>query len=298
MKKYISAYHSISGLNGLSLEKAKRHDTRLQLVEPAYADLIDVRLMRRMSKFLKMGVYTAMSCLKENDTPKVEGFISATGLGCIADTQLFLNNMIQREEYLLNPTSFIQSTHNTLAGTLGIMTGNNCYNNTWSQRGLSFTCAIEDAMLKKASGDAGSLVIAADEMPDSIQELLLQIPGCPVQIGWTEGAASFLIHHDTTTTGNIELTMETIPTKGNESMGTFDSSDNILLINTNESVGNELISGERIDFTKIMGRCFINDALALAWACDVLHDKANDHQIAWVLGGDDIHTTIFKLRLT
>jgi 3-oxoacyl-[acyl-carrier-protein] synthase II len=129
---YIKSFHSISSLKDNTVFTASEDNLRSHVViEPDYEELLDVRSMRRLSKVLKMGVYSSLRCLQSVNSDDVDGIITGTGLGCTADTLAFLENMISRDEHLLTPTAFIQSTHNTLSGTLGIMLKNHGYNMTW-----------------------------------------------------------------------------------------------------------------------------------------------------------------------
>lgn len=85
--------------------------------------------------------------------------------------------MSDRDEQLLTPTAFIQSTHNTLSGTLGIMLQNHSYNITWSNREFSFYDALEDAIIRvNKCTDDHILLTAADEMPRQVAEIIDSIP--------------------------------------------------------------------------------------------------------------------------
>ena len=67
-----------------------------------------------------------------------EAIITATSLGCLADTEKFLSSMVNNEPSMLNPTPFIQSTFNTIGGQLALITGNKGANITYVHRGFSF----------------------------------------------------------------------------------------------------------------------------------------------------------------
>ena len=70
-----------------------------------------------------------------------------TGLGCLEDTEKFLSSIYTNEEKLLNPTPFIQSTHNTVAGAIALAIKCHGYNATYTHRGFSFESALEDALI-------------------------------------------------------------------------------------------------------------------------------------------------------
>ena len=55
--------------------------------EPDYKQMItNANLRRRMSRMIKMGVACGLECLKDISPEKVDAIITATGLGCLADT--------------------------------------------------------------------------------------------------------------------------------------------------------------------------------------------------------------------
>ena len=83
--------------------------------EPDYKEMItNANLRRRMSRMIKMGVACGLECLKDIPSEKVDAIITATGLGCLADTEKFMNALMDNREQMLNPTAFIQSTFNTV----------------------------------------------------------------------------------------------------------------------------------------------------------------------------------------
>lgn len=132
-------------------------------VEPDYKEIItDATLRRRMSRFVKMGVACGLECLGQ--TSDIDAVITATGLGCLSDTEKFIESIVVNNERLLNPTPFIQSTFNTVGGQLALLKGIHSYNVTYVHRGLSFESALIDAALLVADGARNVLVGAIDEI--------------------------------------------------------------------------------------------------------------------------------------
>lgn len=130
----------------------------------AYKNYIDTNILRRMSKVLRMGVACAKECLK-NDQERFlqpDAIIVGTGLGCLYDTEKFLDTCLTIEG-MLPPTSFIQSTHNTIAGQISLSLGNHAYNMTHTQNSVSFEHALLDGMLCLEEGKNTVLIGAADE---------------------------------------------------------------------------------------------------------------------------------------
>ncbi|MDF2431159.1 MAG: hypothetical protein JWP44_790 [Mucilaginibacter sp.] len=147
--------------------------TRLQAIEPDYGSFIDPKLIRRMSHVIKMGVAAAKECLNGADIEIPGAIITGTALGCLEDTLTFLTRMIELKEELLPPTSFIQSTHNTVAAQIALMLKCHSYNNTFVHKGISFESALLDAtMLLKEKEADNILVGGTEEMTDTSYTVL------------------------------------------------------------------------------------------------------------------------------
>ena len=102
----------------------------------------EMNLRRRMSRVVKSGVAAGIESLLEfGDRAAVEAVVTATGLGCIADSEKFLDSLIANEERMLNPTPFIQSTFNTVGAQIALLRGLHCYNTTYANRWTSFETA-------------------------------------------------------------------------------------------------------------------------------------------------------------
>ena len=137
----------------------------LTCIEPAYKDFLDPMVSRRMSRIVKMGVCAALSCLRKSGVEMPDAVIAGTGLGCLEDTEKFLGSIYTLQEHLLNPTPFINSTHNTIAGAIALAIKCHGYNATYTHRGFSFESALFDAlMLASENPEASILAGAFDEI--------------------------------------------------------------------------------------------------------------------------------------
>lgn len=135
------------------------------MAEPPYKDYIAPRELRRMSKVLRNGLIAAKIALEESDLKNPDAILTGTGLGCATDTEKFLFAMDENKERLLTPTSFIQSTHNTLGGSIAIGLACHNYNMTYVNRGFSFESALLDAQLMIEGEEIqNALVGGFDEM--------------------------------------------------------------------------------------------------------------------------------------
>jgi 3-oxoacyl-[acyl-carrier-protein] synthase II len=139
----------------------------LKLIEPDYKNILDAKLLRRMSRIIRTGLATAMRCLKEAGLENVDAITTGTAYGCMEDSEKFLKTIVEQDEQMLSPTSFIQSTHNTVGAQIALTLKCNSYNNTFVHRGFSFEHALIDAMLLLHEGKAKTVLTgSADEMTE------------------------------------------------------------------------------------------------------------------------------------
>lgn len=167
----ISPQHSFGAKGRLEI---KTYGTnRLAAVEPSYASLIDPKLLRRMSRIIRMGVACAMDCLQQAGETGPGAIVTGTAYGCLEDTGIFLTSLVESGEQMPPPTAFIQSTHNTVGAQIALLLKCNSYNNTFVHRGFSFESALLDAMLMLKEGEASTaLAGSADELTDTSFALL------------------------------------------------------------------------------------------------------------------------------
>jgi len=101
-----------------------------------------------------------------------DAIITGSGLGCLDDTEKFLTSIHNNEERLLNPTPFIQSTHNTVAGAIALAIKCHAYNATYTQRGFSFESALEDALLQIDENQSRNILVGGfDEITETSYSL-------------------------------------------------------------------------------------------------------------------------------
>lgn len=134
----------------------------------------DASMRRRMSKVVKNSVACAVECMGNIENIKqLDAIITATGWGCLTDSERFLRNIIVDKEQLINPTPFIQSTFNTVGGQIALMAKNHCYNVTYVNRSHSFEDALLDTMMRFADGEATNILLGAfDEETHSQHEIM------------------------------------------------------------------------------------------------------------------------------
>ncbi len=161
------------GLPSAMIEYGSNH---LRCLEPNTKGFISPVAVRRMSQVIKRAIVSAKLCLAESGIEKPDAIISGTGLGCMEDTEKFLKAMIENEEKFLQPTSFIQSTHNTVSSQIAIALKCHGYNSTYVNRGFSFESSLIDGLMLLEDKQAENLMVGSyDEMTPSYFQLLSRI---------------------------------------------------------------------------------------------------------------------------
>lgn len=159
-----------------------------------YKEIIaDPALRRRMSRIVKMGVACGLKCIEGLAPESIDAIITATGFGCLADTEKFIESIVANSERLLNPTPFIQSTFNTIGGQIALLRGIHSYNVTYAHRGLSFESALIDAAMQVAEGKKNVLLGAIDEITASSADIQRRL-GMTREYELGEGANFFVLN--------------------------------------------------------------------------------------------------------
>ncbi len=134
---------------------------------------------RRMGRVLRMGVAAGMEALVALPSgEQVSAIVTATRLGCLADSEKFLRGVIDDDGGLLNPTPFIQSTFNTVGALIARLTRNHCYNMTYVHGERSFEAALTDAMIQiDQMGAEHVLVGLFDETTPTLERIKERMRG-------------------------------------------------------------------------------------------------------------------------
>ncbi len=139
--------------------------TVLKCLEPSYKEFLNPAMARRMARIIKMSMAAATTCLKDASIEQPDAIITGTALGCLEDTEKFLHAIIENDEQFLTPTSFIQSTHNTVGAQIALQLKCMNYNFTYVHKGFSFESAVCDALMTLAEGEGQHILVGGhDEM--------------------------------------------------------------------------------------------------------------------------------------
>lgn len=169
---YINGIHSIAPQacfeNGF-FDKELDHSPKsnLKIIPPKYTDYIAGKKLRRMTKLIRLGLVGTQKVMEDAKVKEIDSIIIATGNGNISDTQKFVNAVLDNDEKMLVPTSFVQSTNNVVAGSIALMLKSECYNMTYTHHNSSFEMALLDGLMLFEEGNVNTILLGAvDEITD------------------------------------------------------------------------------------------------------------------------------------
>ena len=135
MAVYIQAAAQISVQNPLCddwLDNPVSYDVPFQRsIEADYKRFLDPVASRRMGKILKRAIATSMTVVEATGIKDPDAIIVGTGLGCLETTEKFMMAMLEEGEEFLQPTNFINSTHNTISSHIAVHLKCTGYNSTY-----------------------------------------------------------------------------------------------------------------------------------------------------------------------
>src|SRR5690606_25154528 len=179
----------------------------IEVIAPDYKEFIPPMQLRRMGKSMRMAVYASQKAIQKAENPRIDAVITGTGQGCLRDSEKFVEAMWDNDGAMLNPTPFIQSTHNMAAATVALALGCKGYNMTYTNDANSFEPAVLDAILYLNENPEQQILIGGlDEISEKTMEFWssagyvnLENPKIPIDINSNslgevnaEGAGFFL----------------------------------------------------------------------------------------------------------
>jgi len=250
------------------------------LIQPNYKDYMPASILRRASKMNKIAMAATYESMKQAEVETLGAIIVGSGLGCLKDTEKFLQTYIQADvDSLLPPLSFIQSGHNAMSGQIALTLKNQNYNMTHVQKGLSFEHAMIDTLLLIHEGKRDVLVGAIDEkidllILDAIDQSGVEVVACQIA-----------------DTDNWQETLD-------EMLGGFDLSANDL---QNVFVGYNLCQRYEVDlphivYTDYVGKYFSSSSYGAHLAYDTLIQAKEPSYVALINFDDASVTGITILR--
>ncbi|MGZ3924515.1 MAG: beta-ketoacyl synthase chain length factor [Flavisolibacter sp.] len=261
-----------------------------KLSAPDYTGFIAAMDRRRMSDIQKMSITCAMDCLTQAEIQQPDAVIVGTSMGCSVNIKTFLDKIIEANEGPLSPTSFIVSTHNTVAGQIALLLKNHGYNMTYTQNTLSFEQGLIDAMISCKEGMNNVLVGGADEEEESIYNMHARLNDNNALL--SSGASFFLMSNqhdqcrvrvvDVGSFGWVENNGHTVNQFLQANNTTIDEVDlTLFAIDGKQKELPNLLPGKLIDYQQFAGTYYTSSAFALHYAFDILltqlHSNHGDH---------------------
>ena len=153
-----------------------KNSSYVRSIDPDYKEYFPANTVRRLGKILKRALLTSQQVMNECGITNPDAIITGTGLGCIENTEIFLNALVREGEELLKPTHFMQSTHNTISSLIAIDAHCKGYNCTYTHKGISFENALLDAFIQLKNNQINTALVGAhDEMTPDYFTLLKRI---------------------------------------------------------------------------------------------------------------------------
>lgn len=118
-------------------------------------------MWRRASEVLREGVSAGWECACSVETVEVDAIITATGLGCLGDTEVFLKSVVEGGGEIVSATPFMQSTFNAVGAQLALLLENTGYNMSYVGRCHAFEDALLDAQLRILGGESNAVLVGA-----------------------------------------------------------------------------------------------------------------------------------------
>lgn len=295
MKASLKVIESIGYQDSFKKENIWEHiqplNENAELIAPEYKEYIPSASLRRFSPVLRMSLACATVC-QQKINADFDAISVGTSLGCLKDTEKFLETFIHATGETLSPTAFIQSTHNTIAGAISIAMNNHSYNMTHTQNSLSFETALIDGLMCIAEGKKNVLVGAADERIDFLD--LLQPEIVKNKLHFTSGATFMVLQpaNDSTEKQIIDCFIDFDNQNTEENIENFLTKNklsyrNIALILYAGNTPQKAI--KNIEYQQYTGLYFSSSAFAVHLANDFKKEKEEsilivNHQVEGKLG--------------
>ncbi|MBO5053121.1 MAG: beta-ketoacyl synthase chain length factor [Muribaculaceae bacterium] len=118
---------------------------------------------RRMSTLMKAAILTSMAAMNDVPNRRVDAIIIATRYGMLEQGQKILDHLTTHGEDQVSPTIFMQSTHNTIAGSLAIRLKCHGYNITYANGDNLLDTALQDARDLISEGKANTVLVGCHD---------------------------------------------------------------------------------------------------------------------------------------
>ncbi len=225
--------------------------------DPAFRQWLNPLESRRLGRLLKRALVTATEAMSkagirpgdQQSPTQPDAIVTGTGYGCIENTEQLLNQMCSEGDETLKPTMFMQSTHNTISSLIAINGHYHGYNSTYSQKAVSFDCALLDAFLQLRLGDIdNALVTGNDEMTPTYFSILQRagLLGQAGQVPATEASVAMMLSNngDGALCRLLDMKMVYGPENAAAAASQYAHQPDAILLGTNGTTANDHCYGD------------------------------------------------------
>lgn len=307
MKVYIKTATQISMQQPLSEEwitaPVEHTEPYVRSLDPNFRDWLNPLESRRMGKIMRRALVTAQKVMRDSGIQQPDAVITGTGLGCIENTELFLDQLCREGEEMLKPTYFMQSTHNTISSLISIHDHLHGYNTTYSHKSVSFDSAFLDAYTQLLLGDIHTaLVTGNDEMTPTYFSILQRAGyvGQPGQVAAGEASVAMMLTTDPTDAlcevEEVRMSVKDIQLPS--------SPVDLLVLGTNgvpqndslyQKVAQQLPEVETFEYKRLFGECYTVSGIGV-YAAAHLIGKGRANRILFVNHSDNLDVTYITLK--
>ena len=307
MKVYIKTATQISMQQPLSEEwmtsPIEYTEPYVRSLDPNFRDWLNPLESRRMGKIMRRALVTAQKVMRDSGIQQPDAVITGTGLGCIENTELFLDQLCREGEEMLKPTHFMQSTHNTISSLISIHDHLHGYNTTYSHKSVSFDSAFLDAFTQLRLGDIRTaLVTGNDEMTPTYFSILQRAGyvGQPGQVAAGEASVAMMLTTDPTDAlcevEEVRMSVKDLQLPS--------SSVDLLVLGTNgvpqndclyQKVAQQLPEVETFEYKRLFGECYTVSGIGV-YAAAHLICKGRANRILFVNHSDEYDVTYITLK--
>ena len=307
IRVYIKAATQISMQQPLSeawmTAPVEHTEPYVRSLDPNFRDWLNPLESRRMGKILKRALVTAQKVMHDSGVQQPDAVITGTGLGCIENTELFLDQLCREGEEMLKPTYFMQSTHNTISSLISIHDHLHGYNTTYSHKSVSFDSALLDAFTQLRLGDIQTaLVTGNDEMTPSYFSILQRAGyvGQPGQVAAGETSVAMML---TTDPADALCEIEELSMSVRGVQQPFAPAD-LLVLGTNgvpqndqlyREVAQQMPGVETFEYKRLFGESYTVSGLGVYAAAHLL-SQGRAGRVLFVNHSDNLNVTFVTLK--
>ena len=307
IRVYIKAATQISMQQPLSEEwmttPVEHTEPYVRSLDPNFRDWLNPLESRRMGKILKRALVTAQKVMHDSGVQQPDAVITGTGLGCIENTELFLDQLCREGEEMLKPTYFMQSTHNTISSLISIHDHLHGYNTTYSHKSVPFDSAFLDAFTQLLLGDIQTaLVTGNDEMTPTYFSILQRAGyvGQPGQVAAGETSVAMML---TTDPADALCEIEEVSMSVRGVQQPFAPAD-LLMLGTNgvpqndqlyREVAQQMPGVETFEYKRLFGESYTVSGLGIYAAAHLL-SQGRAGRVLFVNHSDNLNVTFVTLK--